>query len=248
VDTVTHPARVAIVAGSGLDLSGLLDVVEREVGFAEAGVGMVGVAGHAGRFLLGTCAGRPIVLQQGRRHVYEGLTLPEVSSTVDALHEFGASVVVFTSAAGGLMPEMRPGDLVCASMIQTWPCRRLDLPERLYPDFTIPGCDATGVYLWVHGPCYETRAEIALLRKIGGAMVGMSTAPEMARCRQLGMRAAAVSCITNNCCAPMRLTHEHVLETAASASRRLTSLLRRAVPSMERNPAEDQTRGKAQPS
>lgn len=236
MDTVTRHTRVAIVAGSGLDLTGLLDVVEEEVDFAEAGLGETKVAGHAGRFLLGMCAGYPVVLQQGRRHIYEGLTLAEAGAAVDVLHRFGAAAVVFTNAAGGLMPEMRPGDLVSASMIQSWPCRRVELPERIYPDFSIPGCDSSGVYLWVHGPCYETRAEIALLRKIGGAMVGMSTAPELVRCRQLGMRAGAVSCITNNCCAPMRLTHAHVLETAASASRRLTSLLRRAVPALATRP------------
>ena len=226
---MTQRAPIGIVSGSGLDLAGILDAVEEEVSFAAAGVGETDVAGHEGRFLLGTCAGRPVVLQQGRRHVYEGLEFSEVTATVDALHGFGVETVIFSNAAGGLKPEMRAGDLVCATEIQPWPCRRLELPERLHPDFTVPGCDDTGTYMWVHGPCYETRAEIALLRKLGGAMVGMSTAPEFVRCRQLGMQAASVSCITNNCCAPMRLTHAHVLETAASASRRLTSLLRRAV-------------------
>lgn len=231
---MTGVARIAVVAGSGLDLGGLLDTTERAVSFEEAGVGQTGVTGHTGRFLLGACVGRPVVLQEGRRHVYEGLALEEVTATVDALHGFGVRAVVFTNAAGGLKPEMRAGDLVSATEIQPWPCRRVELPERLHPDFTIPGCDAAGAYMWVHGPCYETRAEIGLLQRLGGAMVGMSTAPEFVRCRALGMRAAAVSCITNNCCAPMHLTHEHVLQTAASASRRLTSLLRRAVLKLDR--------------
>jgi purine-nucleoside phosphorylase len=67
------------------------------------------------------------------------------------------------------------------------------------------------------------------LRALGSSAVGMSTAAEFLRARELGMRAAAVSCITNNCCAPGVLTHEHVLRTASAASARLCGLLRGAI-------------------
>lgn len=217
---------VAIVAGSGLDLMPVLDAVDGETSFANAGVGAAGVAGHAGSFLFGRSGRRAVVLQQGRRHVYEDGAPGAAARTVDALHGFGVRTVVFTNAAGGLHPGMSPGSLASATEVITWPCRGARLPERLYPDIAVPGCDFSGVYVWVHGPSYETRAEIQLLRRIGGGMVGMSTAPELFRCKELGMRAAAVSCITNNCCVPGRLTHEHVLRTAARASRRLSSVLR----------------------
>jgi len=53
----------------------------------------------------------------------------------------------------------------------------------------------------------------------------MSTAPELVRCNELGLQTAVVSCITNNCCDPQVLTHEHVLESAARASDKIVALL-----------------------
>ena len=58
----------------------------------------------------------------------------------------------------------------------------------------------------------------------------MSVAPEMARCAQLGIRAGVISCVTNSCCRPRQLTHEHVLQTARHASGKLTELLRGVLP------------------
>src|SRR5690606_5250628 len=54
-----------------------------------------------------------------------------------------------------------------------------------------------GVYAAVHGPSYETPAEIRYLRAIGADAVGMSTAPETIVARHMGIEVLAVSCITN---------------------------------------------------
>ena len=85
--------------------------------------------------------------------------------------------------------------------------------------------------MWVHGPCYETPAEIAALRRMSVCAVGMSAGPELARCRELGIPAAVVSCITNNCCERSTLTHDHVVQTARSASSALVALIRDGVQS-----------------
>jgi purine nucleoside phosphorylase len=60
----------------------------------------------------------------------------------------------------------------------------------------------------------------------------MSTAPEVNRCRELGIRSGAISCITNNCCRPEQLTHEHVVETARQASARIAGLVRGLLPEL----------------
>ncbi|MFP4502628.1 MAG: hypothetical protein ACLFTT_16665 [Candidatus Hydrogenedentota bacterium] len=220
---------VGVVAGSGMDLAAILDHVEAARDFAHLGMGGAAVDGHAGRFLIGRCGGRRVVLQHGRCHVYEGRDAIELLAPLNFMAEQGVSVLILTNAAGALLPELRPGDLVGASEVQPQPCRRIALPERLHPDFVLPNCNSTGPYIWVHGPTYETRAEIALLRRLGGAAVGMSAAPELHHAQNLGMRAGVVSCITNNCCRPTKLTHEHVVHTAALTSRRLVALLRTAV-------------------
>ena len=54
-----------------------------------------------------------------------------------------------------------------------------------------------GVYVWFSGPHFETPAEVRFARLIGGAAVGMSTVPEVILARQVGMKVAGFSIITN---------------------------------------------------
>ncbi|KAL2809029.1 nucleoside phosphorylase domain-containing protein [Aspergillus granulosus] len=55
-----------------------------------------------------------------------------------------------------------------------------------------------GVYAFVGGPSYETRAECRLLRQLGADVVGMSTVPEIVVARHCGLRIIALSLVTNN--------------------------------------------------
>lgn len=54
-----------------------------------------------------------------------------------------------------------------------------------------------GVYAFVAGPNYETRAECRLLRTLGADVVGMSTVPEVLVARHASMRVLALSLVTN---------------------------------------------------
>lgn len=227
---------VGIVGGTGIALEGILDHVDRELPFEDVpGLPRAGVAGHVGRFVFGKSGGYPVVVQSGRLHVYEGLSPAEAAQTVDALASFGVGTVLFTNAAGGLRPEMRPGDLLAVNAVRPLPFRQWhDVPKIIQPVVVVPGCEHEGTYVWVHGPSYETRSEIRALRELGGDAVGMSTAPELARCHELGIRAGVISCITNNCCTSQELTHEHVVETARQASQKIIRLIRDALARLQK--------------
>ena len=74
-----------------------------------------------------------------------------------------------------------------------------------------------GVYIAVHGPNYETPAEIQMTKKFGGDAVGMSTVHEAVYASYLGMEVSAISCITNMAAGILnkRLNHMEVIQTAA---------------------------------
>jgi len=235
-------ALLGIVGGSGIALDGLLDEETHRVPFGEVfGLRAGSAEGHSHVFVYGRHGAYPVVLQCGRLHLYEGLSYAQVVRPVDVLYETGVRTILFTNAAGGLLPEMKPGDLVAVDRVLRGPCRYwaedpcsthgLE-PKALLTDYRVPGCAFTGAYYWVPGPCYETRAEIAMMQTLGASAVGMSAAPELKRCRELGIRAGVVSCVTNSCCRPHVLTHAQVLDAARAASQRLAGTIRCAIPAI----------------
>jgi purine-nucleoside phosphorylase len=84
-----------------------------------------------------------------------------------------------------------------------------------------------GVYMGLLGPTYETPAEVRMLEKFGADAVGMSTVPEVAVARALGMRVAAISLITNKAAglSPEPLAHAEVLQVGRESAVRFQQLV-----------------------
>jgi xanthosine phosphorylase len=233
--------RIALVLGSGLD--GLAAAIERAVAVPYAdlpGFPRSTVDGHAGELLLGTLAGAAVACLRGRAHFYEGGGLGVMTGAIRALRLAGVERLFLTNAAGSLRPEIGPGRLVAITdHINLMPGTPLIGPndDRFGPRFFSLanaydaaerarlqaaarqlGVDlAEGVYLACPGPCFETPAEIRMMRMMGADLVGMSTVPEVIAARHCGLTVTAVSVVTNLAegLSDAALTHEHTMRNAA---------------------------------
>jgi purine-nucleoside phosphorylase len=246
---------VGIVLGSGL--AGLADQLDGAVSipFAELpGWPAATAPGHAGRLLLGRLGGRPVVMLQGRFHLYEGNDPGLVVQPILLFRELGARLLVLTNAAGGLDPTFGPGTLMVMrdhinltgrnpligpndaglgerfpDLTEAWSPR---LRERLHAAGAAEGVELTeGVYVGLLGPNYETPAEVRMLAAIGGHAVGMSTVLECIAARWVGLEVCGVSLVTNPGAgySGVPLTHEEVLAAGAEAGPRLARVIRRFV-------------------
>ncbi len=197
--------------------------------------------GHAGRLVLGTLAGRRVVLMQGRVHTYEGLSARQAAFPVRVMQVLGAKSLLVSNACGGLNPAYRAGDLMLQLdfinftsqnaltgpndeaegprfpvMFDCYDPEYLALARRVARAEDIPLRE--GVYLAIGGPSYATRAELRLFRHLGADAVGMSTVHEVAVARHVGMRVLGLSCVTDMAL-PDRDEHATGDEVVAVAAR-----------------------------
>ena len=242
---------VAIVLGSGLGdfADGLRDSLTTP--YAEIpNWPASAVIGHAGKLVVGTLAGKHVAALSGRAHFYEGHDLRTVTFATRVLGRLGVKTLVLTNAAGGINISFRPGTLmVIDDHINLLGSNPLFGPndDRFgvrFPDMTevysrrlrdiadiaarARGVNiAHGVYVALHGPSYETPAEIRFLRTIGADAVGMSTVPEALVARHMNMDVLGISCITNPAAGvlPEPLHHDEVMEVARRVTGEFSALL-----------------------
>jgi purine-nucleoside phosphorylase len=249
-----HTAQVGIVLGTGLGK--LAEAIEHPtiIEYPEIPDFPVStVESHAGRLLCGTLAGKRVVAMQGRFHRYEGYTLQQVTFPVRVMRELGARTLIVSNACGTVRPDWKPGDLMLiADHINLLGDNPLIGPndDRLgtrFPDMSDPygaplrelaravanslGIQPRlreGVYVAVPGPNLETRAEYAMIRSLGGDVVGMSTVPEVIVAVHAGMKVLGISIITDEA-VPETLkptTLEQIVAAAGQAEPALTALVR----------------------
>lgn len=236
---VCESVHVAIVLGSGLGAfaDGLSDATVTEYSQIPHWPA-AHVVGHAGRLVCGTLNGRRVLVLAGRVHYYEGHDLRTVTFAVRALGVLGVKTLILTNAAGGINTNFSEGALmVIDDHINLFGTNPLMGPNEdrfglRFPDMTEVYskrlralADATandlelpiehGTYIAVHGPSYETPAEIRAFRTLGADAVGMSTVPEAIVARHMGIEVLGISCISNMAAGvlPQPLNHEEVLET-----------------------------------
>ena len=245
---------IALVLGSGLgaladDVEGAVVIPTSKVPHYPAST----VQGHAGRLVLGTLGGRPVLVIQGRVHYYEGHTPREVAFPIRLAHALGAKRLLLTNAAGGINPAFGPGTLMLITdHLNLTFASPLAGPvgegEHRFPDMSNPYDEAwrvtarnialtrgisyrEGVYVWTSGPSYETPAEIRYFRQAGADAVGMSTVPEAIQAAALGLPVLGISTITNPAAGlnAAALDHEEVLEVGRAVRDQLATWVRAIV-------------------
>jgi purine-nucleoside phosphorylase len=246
---------IAIVLGSGL--GGFVSHLEDRVEIPSHEIPHVPrstVPGHKGYWIFGRLGTLSVMVLQGRVHLYEGYSAEVVAYPIHVLASMGVKYLILTTSCGGLNPDFRPGDLMLITDILNVSFRNplIGHPEDQlgprFPDMSHPFSDdlnglaiesarelgqplREGIFGWMTGPNYETRAEVQLLRRFGVSAVSMSTAPEVIVANQRHLEVMGMALITNLATglSSTPLSHHEVTQRAHEAGERLALLLIRTV-------------------
>jgi purine-nucleoside phosphorylase len=242
--------RIAVVLGSGLGfLAGQIQDPVRIPYEEVPGFPGTTVIGHGSELVAGRLAGKQVLVQSGRFHLYEGHDANVTALPVRAFATLGIDTLLLTNAAGGIRRTFSSGTvmLIADHINLTFrnPLTGPVLPgEERFPDMSDP-YDASlravarevardrriamdeGVYLQLLGPSYETPAEIRMLDRLGADAVGMSTVVEVIAARARGLKCLGFSVITNLAAgiSPTKLHHAEVMETANRVRNELAALV-----------------------
>lgn len=210
------------------------------------------VEGHEGLFILGELEGRKVATMKGRIHFYEGYPMKEITFPVRVFKALGAKVLIVTNACGGVNHDFNPGDIMLIrdhinfmfdnplmghneaelgvrflDMTEAYDKKIGDMALEIGKELGIPLRE--GVYLAISGPCYETMAEIDLIRAIGADAVGMSTVPEVIVARHGGMKVLGISCVTDVIHKGGGISHEEVLAVAERTRPKFQALIKECI-------------------
>lgn len=206
---------------------------------------------HKGRLLTGRLSDCPLIVMQGRFHLYEGYSPLEVTYPIRLMQQLGVKILILSNAAGGLNPSFRPGDIMLISdqinLTLTNPLigpndrslgeRFPDMSCAYNPELITVAEDAAraaglklqkGVYVGLKGPALETPAEVRFLKTIGAEAVGFSTVQEVIAAVHGGLRVMGMSIVTNvhNPDDPAPASVEEIIAVAQKAAPSLETIVK----------------------
>lgn len=210
------------------------------------------VKGHAGRFVIGKCMGKQVVVLQGRLHYYEGYAMQQVCLPVRIMRALGVHHLIITSACGGLNDQLHPGALMFVkdhiNLMGTNPLigenfeqlgpRFPDMSEAYHKGWREKSKHWAssngikifeGVHVAVTGPYFYSHAELKMVKIIGGDTIGMSMVPEIIVGVHGGMTCLGIACVTDMAIPDQMhepLTHETVMEVANRSKPTFIKLLK----------------------
>ncbi|MDX8347030.1 purine-nucleoside phosphorylase [Cognatiyoonia sp. IB215446] len=242
------PVRFGLILGSGLGhiadtVNGIAIPYGDLPGFPHAGV-----SGHNPNLVIGDLEGVRVAVFGGRSHYYEHGRADAMRLPLEVLKELGAEAVIATNAAGSMQTDMPTGSIMCLTdhinfsglnplIGEPTDARFVPMKDAYDPALrsvlhqaakTAEVEMAEGVYAWYSGPSFETPAEIKAIAMLGADAVGMSTVPEVILARFLGLKAAAISTITNMAAglSDEAISHDHTKAMAPIGAAKLEKVLR----------------------
>ena len=165
-------------------------------------------------------------------------------ANVWALHEAGASGVLATAVSGGIARRLQPGTFVLIDDFIDFTSGRADTffdgddSAVQYTDMSTPYDPALGAliveaadvvrvplvqggtYCATNGTRFESKAEIRMMRSLGGDLVGGTGCPEVALARELELPYASIGIIANRAAGldDGELRRADMMDTIASAA------------------------------
>src|SRR5258707_2568882 len=210
---------VAIVLGSGLGR--FADEMTEAVRISYNDIPHFGrstAVGHAGQLVMGNIGDCPVVVMQGRVHLYEGYPVRSVVFPMRVFSRMGVRAAILTNAAGGINPDYGQGRLVAISdhinlqgqnplVGQEDPnlgLRFIDMSEAYSRDYRRMALEAgkrlgiplvAVVYAAILGAHYQMPAGIRFLRTMCADLGGLAAVPEGIAGRQMVMKWSAIACV-----------------------------------------------------
>ena len=243
--------KVAVLAGTGLGDATASARIDGRIDYHRIPHFPISTAPtHAGRFMVGALADHPVIVLQGRFHLYEGYPSRAVAFPLRVLQMLNVKTLILTNASGGLNPVFAPGDIMIIDdhinltganpliganeerwgerypdMTSAYDGRLKELAQNAAQQLDV-GARA-GVYVGLRGPSLETPAEMRFLRSIGADAVGFSTVVETIAAVHAGMQVLGLSVITNMCLpdALMPASVPEIIALAQETSPRLEALI-----------------------
>lgn len=214
------------------------------------------VAGTQNILKIGHFNGSVCIMFLGRFHEYEGHCQESIVLPVRILAKLGVPNLIITNSSGSLNDEKyKVGDFVAVHDHISFPCmsgsnpligpnltqfgsRHTEMSKCYHPltfDLLLEAARKAdlnddlvkkGVYCHISGPNFESPTELKMLKNLGGAVVGMSTVPEVlvaAHCKQI-RNIFVISLVTDNP-SDNATSHEAVLAIARERSSDLQKLI-----------------------
>ena len=187
-------------------------------------------------------SGKHALVLGARTHYYEGHGVRRVVHGVRTAAATGAKVMILTNGCGGIKETWKPGTPVLISdhinLTADSPLEGAtfidltDLYSKRLRDVakSVDESLDEGIYAQFRGPHYETPAEVQMAGRMGGHIVGMSTALEAIAAREAGMEILGFSLITNLAAGLGEpLSHAEVIAAGKDAEPVISALLAKVV-------------------